>query len=62
MYSWFFRRVLPGPVWLRVLECIFLLYLIIFALFNWGYPWLNDYLDLNQNTVATMGVTASLLS
>lgn len=51
MYNWFFHKVLIGPRWLRVIECVFLLFLATVALMLWVYPWINDVLELQQNTV-----------
>ncbi|WP_198928905.1 hypothetical protein [Boudabousia liubingyangii] len=51
MYSWFFRKVLPGPTWLRIIESLFLIYMITLVLFLWVYPWVNDYFKLQGNTV-----------
>ena len=53
MYAWFFRHVLVGPVWLRIIESLFLIYMVTLALFIWVYPWANVYFDLQGNTVGT---------
>ena len=40
MYGWIFRH-LPGPVWLKVFWALLLVAAVVFALFEWGYPWFN---------------------
>lgn len=40
MYGWIFRH-LPGPVWLKVVWALLLVAAVVFALFEWVYPWFN---------------------
>ncbi len=35
-------RLMPGPAWLKVLELLVLLAIVVWALFTWGYPWISD--------------------
>ena len=34
-------RVLPGPVWVRILLVLVLLVAVVFALFTWVFPWVD---------------------
>ena len=44
-------RVLPGPAWLRVLMLLVLAALVVWVCFQWVFPWISTYLELNENTV-----------
>ncbi|QAY69548.1 hypothetical protein [Xylanimonas protaetiae] len=44
-------RVLPGPVWLRVVFLLILAAGVVWVCFQWVFPWLSAYLELNENTV-----------
>ncbi|GAB2464620.1 hypothetical protein [Xylanimonas ulmi] len=44
-------RVLPGPGWVRALILLVLAAAVVAACFTWVFPWLSDYLALNDNTV-----------
>lgn len=44
-------RILPGPAWFKVLELIALFGLVVFFLFNWGFPFIVNYLGLFRATV-----------
>lgn len=41
MYGWIFRH-LPGPKWLKAVQALALIALIIYVLFKWVYPAFND--------------------
>lgn len=45
MYGWIFRH-LPGPTWLKAAEALVLVALVVIALFQWVFPWLQAYWDL----------------
>ncbi|WP_200920303.1 MULTISPECIES: hypothetical protein [unclassified Agreia] len=34
-------RVLPGPVWLRVILVLILVAAVVFALAAWVFPWID---------------------
>ena len=34
-------RVLPGPVWLRIILVLLLAAAVVFALFIWVFPWVE---------------------
>lgn len=44
-------RVLPGPVWLRVLILLVLLVLAVSALVEWVFPWAAETLLPQESTV-----------
>ncbi|MCU1585932.1 MAG: hypothetical protein JWM49_2488 [Microbacteriaceae bacterium] len=46
-------RVLPGPVWVRVLLMIALFLVILTVLVLFVFPWLNTFVNVNDVTVGT---------
>lgn len=44
-------RVLPGPVWLRILILLVMLVLVLGALVEWVFPWAADTLLPQESTV-----------
>lgn len=44
-------RVLPGPVWLRILILIALVAVVLVALVQWVFPWAADTLLPQESTV-----------
>jgi hypothetical protein len=44
-------RVLPGPVWLRVILVLLLAAAVVFALFTWVFPWVDAILNPINVTV-----------
>ncbi len=44
-------RVLPGPVWLRVLICALLALAVVAICFRWVFPALAPYMPFNSGTV-----------
>ncbi|MBM7832429.1 hypothetical protein JOE59_003134 [Agromyces cerinus] len=44
-------RVLPGPVWLRVILMLLLVVAVVFALFTWVFPWVDGILNPINVTV-----------
>lgn len=44
-------RVLPGPVWLRVLLALALLAAVLFALATWVFPWVDSIVNNQEATV-----------
>ena len=46
-------RVLPGPVWVRILILLVLVALVLYCLVTWVFPWVDSILQSNeQGTVA----------
>lgn len=50
MYGWIFRH-LPGPVWLRVVEALVLVAACVAVLFQWVFPWVQDFFGLGGTSV-----------
>lgn len=46
-------RILPGPVWLRIIEAIVLLGIVLFVLVVFVFPWLNSWVNVSEVTVGT---------
>lgn len=46
-------RVLPGPVWLRIIICVLLALAVVFVLFQWVFPAIAPALPFNDGTVDT---------
>jgi hypothetical protein len=44
-------RVLPGPVWLRIILMLLLVVAVVFALFTWVFPWIDALLNPINVTV-----------
>jgi hypothetical protein len=44
-------RVLPGPVWVKAIQCLVLLVVVVAVLFQWVFPAVADLLPFNDNTV-----------
>ena len=44
MYRWFFRHVLVGPTWLRLIEALALIAVIFYLLLLYVYPVLDEYI------------------
>lgn len=50
MYN-FIWRILPGPLWLRILLALALLLAVVFVLFQWVFPAIAPQLPFNDGTV-----------
>ncbi len=50
MYEWIFRH-LPGPTWLRVIEVLIVVTVIVAVLFQWVFPWAQEYFHLSDSRV-----------
>ena len=44
-------RVLPGPVWVRILLVLILLVAVVFVLFTWVFPWVDGIINPIEVTV-----------
>ncbi|WP_022892361.1 hypothetical protein [Agromyces subbeticus] len=44
-------RILPGPVWLRIILVLLLVAAAVFALFTWVFPWVDGILNPINVTV-----------
>lgn len=50
MYGWLWR-VLPGPIWVRILLLAVLLFAVLAVLFLWAFPAIAPLMPFNSNTV-----------
>ncbi len=50
MYGFIWRH-LPGPAWVKFLEALALLLLVVFALFQFVFPWVLETFPIFDNTV-----------
>ncbi len=46
-------RVLPGPVWLKVIELLVLFVAVLAALFFWVYPFVASLIGSPEATVGS---------
>ncbi|MDQ2699394.1 MAG: hypothetical protein M3Y46_11425 [Actinomycetota bacterium] len=44
-------RVLPGPVWLRLILALLLAAAVVYALFTWVFPWVDAIINPIEVTV-----------
>jgi len=44
-------RILPGPWIVKLLIVLILLAAIVYALFEYVFPWLEPHLPLNESTI-----------
>lgn len=44
-------RILPGPIWLRIIILAALLGLLLTVLVMWIFPWLNGFVNVSDVTV-----------
>jgi hypothetical protein len=44
-------RVLPGPVWLRLILVLLLAAAVVYALFTWVFPWVDAIINPIEVTV-----------
>ncbi|WP_169829213.1 hypothetical protein [Agromyces aureus] len=44
-------RVLPGPIWLRVILLLLLIAAAVYALFTWVFPWVDGIVNPIDVTV-----------
>jgi hypothetical protein len=44
-------RVLPGPIWLRIILLLILIAAAVYALFTWVFPWVDGIVNPIDVTV-----------
>ncbi|MCS4277958.1 hypothetical protein M2390_003175 [Mycetocola sp. BIGb0189] len=44
-------RILPGPVWLRLILLLVLIGAAVYALVTWGFPWVQSIVDNQEVTI-----------
>lgn len=50
MYAWIFRH-LPGPWWLRIIQTVLLIALVVLALMTYVFPWASQYSPWTDSTI-----------
>lgn len=50
MYA-FLWRLLPGPLWLRIVQAVVLVIVVVLLLVMFLFPWLNSFLNSYEVTV-----------
>ncbi|HSP52247.1 MAG TPA: hypothetical protein VLO00_05055 [Cryobacterium sp.] len=46
-------RVLPGPLWFRIVLVFVLLAAVLFALATWVFPWVDSIVNNQEVTVGS---------
>jgi membrane protein implicated in regulation of membrane protease activity len=46
-------RVLPGPIWVRIILVAILLVAVLFVLATWVYPWIDGILNNQEAMVGS---------
>ena len=46
-------RLMPGPLWLRLVLLLFFFAAVLAALVLFVFPWLNTFVNVNDVTVGT---------
>ncbi len=46
-------RVLPGPIWVRIILVLILVAAVLAALSTWVYPWIDGILNNQEATVGS---------
>lgn len=44
-------RILPGPVWFRVILALLLAVGVVYACFTWLFPEIAPYMPFNETTI-----------
>jgi hypothetical protein len=44
-------RLMPGPIWLRVILMVLVFAALLVVLILFVFPWLNTFVNVNNNTV-----------
>lgn len=44
-------RILPGPLWLRILLVLLLLVAVLYSLSTWVFPWVESIINNQEATV-----------
>ncbi|WP_166786910.1 MULTISPECIES: hypothetical protein [Cryobacterium] len=46
-------RILPGPIWLRVVLVFLLIAVVLFTLATWVFPWVDAIVNNQEVTVGS---------
>ncbi|WP_022902064.1 hypothetical protein [Humibacter albus] len=41
-------RVLPGPIWLKIIILLVLIAVVLYCLVTWVFPWIDGMLQSNE--------------
>jgi hypothetical protein len=44
-------RALPGPTWVRAVQCLVLLAVVVAVCFQWVFPWVEPLVPFTDVTV-----------
>lgn len=44
-------RILPGPLWVRILLVLLLLVAVLYSLSTWVFPWVESIINNQEATV-----------
>lgn len=44
-------RILPGPTWLKVLECLVIVGAVCWVLLTWVFPWVEPMIPFDRVVV-----------
>lgn len=50
IFPWIWR-ILPGPVWVRIILAAVLIAALVAVLFQWVYPWFSVTFDIQDQNV-----------
>ncbi|MDN5668176.1 MAG: hypothetical protein L0G87_07240 [Renibacterium salmoninarum] len=60
MYGWIFR-MLPGPLWLRIIFALILIAAVLAALVTWVFPWLSQFNPFTDSTIGQASMIGQAL-
>lgn len=46
-------RVLPGPIWVRIIIVLLLVVAVLYSLSTWVFPWVETLINNQEATVGT---------
>jgi len=46
-------RVLPGPIWVRIILVMLLVVAVLYSLSTWVFPWVETLINNQEATVGT---------
>ncbi|MET1043728.1 MAG: hypothetical protein ABWX59_06340 [Microbacteriaceae bacterium] len=46
-------RVLPGPIWVRIILVLLLVVAVLYTLSTWVFPWVETLINNQEATVGT---------
>jgi membrane protein implicated in regulation of membrane protease activity len=46
-------RVLPGPIWVRIILVLLLVVAVLYSLSTWVFPWVETIINNQEATVGT---------